>query len=258
MSVNIIDSQDNSENKLVKEIVSAINRAISEDVFDDYQRSGLDRQHSNSYNQLIWDHINDNLSHIADDHIIGDYTKRGFWNVYSMFDTQTGYIYSFMREKRFFQIANEHRKKHKKNTHYITALAFECNPDLEPIQMSFFPIKPDKAETKAIVDSICNDLSIPFDIVKGHRVILFETKHGALSLVRCCTVDRTLEIHDSIDLTSYININESIIIEEIDDPATRINNPTLGLKLRDKAKKKKELNDNIVLVDKDKEVQKTK
>lgn len=253
MSVNIIESLDNSENKLMKEIVSAINRAISEDVFDDYQRSGLDRQHSNSYNQLIWDHINDNLSHIADEHIIGGYTKRGFWNVYSMFDTQTGYIYSFMREKRFFQITKEQRKI----PHYITALASECNPDLEPTQMSFFPIESDKAETKAIVDCICNDLSIPFEIVKRHKVILFDTNHGILSSVRCCTADRTLEIHDSMELTSYININESIIIEEVDDLVAKSNNPTLGLKFKDKAKKKKELNDNIIWADNDKEERKT-
>lgn len=254
MSINTIDLLNNSEKKFMKEMVSAVNRAIVEDVSDDYQRSGLDRQHSNSYNQLIWDHINNNLSHIADEHIIGGYTKRGFWNVYSIFDTQTGYIYSFMREKRFFQIAKEYRK----NPHYITALASECNSTLKPRQMTFFPIEPDKAEMKAIVECICNDLSIPFEIIKGHKMILFDTKHGILSSIRCCIVDRTLEIHDSIELTSYININESVIIEEVDDLATKRNNPTLGLKLKDKAKKKKELNDNIVLADNHKEERKIK
>ena len=40
--------------------------------------------------------------------------------------------------------------------------------------------------------------------------------------------------------------------------ATKSNNPTLGLKLKDKAKKKKELNDNIVLADNYKEERKIK
>lgn len=100
-----------SEEKLMKEIVSAINRAISEDVSYDYQRSGLNRQYSNSYNQLIWDHINDNISHIGEEHITGGFTKRVFWNIYSLFDMRTGFIYSFMREKRFSQVTKECRKK---------------------------------------------------------------------------------------------------------------------------------------------------
>lgn len=96
MSINTIDLLNNSEKKFMKEMVSAVNRAIVEDVSDDYQRSGLDRQHSNSYNQLIWDHINNNLSHIADEHIIGGYTKRGFWNVFNI--RHTNWLYLFVYE----------------------------------------------------------------------------------------------------------------------------------------------------------------
>lgn len=242
----------NENNDLMQEVVSAINRAVSEDIFDDYQRSGLDRQHSNSYHQLIWDHINDNLGSINNDSIIGGFSKRGFWNVYSIFDVRTGIIYSFMKEKRFFQIAKEHRKI----PHYIQALASECNPNLESPQLSFFPMEPDRTESKYIVDGICNDLAIPFELIRGHKVILFQTNNGFLSGIRCCTVDRVLEIHDSVDLTHQININEAIIVEEIHEPGAKVNNPTLGLTFKEKAKKKKELNDNLVSTDKNEEKKK--
>ena len=79
-----------------------------------------------------------------------------------------------------------------------------------------------------------------------------------LTNVRCCTVDRMLEIHESVDLTPHINVLENIVVETVDDPISKSNNPTQGLKFTTKAKKKKELNDNLALATNDIKEEKTK
>lgn len=252
MKVTLLTSPINPEEELMKDIVSAINIAISENVSDDYQLLGLNPHNSNSFFQLIWDHINTNLSGIP--YVIGGYTKRGFWNMYTIFDPNTGYLYSFMREKRFFQIA----KKQKSTMHYVQAMATTCNDNLEPTQLTLFPMEPDKAEAKSIVDFICNSLGISSGDVKTHKIILFCTSHSMLTNVRCCTVDRMLEIHESVDLTPHINVLENIVVETVDDPISKSNNPTQGLKFTTKAKKKKELNDNLALATNDIKEEKTK
>ena len=252
MKVTLLTSPINPEEELMKDIVSAINIAISENVSGDYQLLGLNPYHSNSYFQLIWDHIHTNLSSIP--YIIGGYTKRGFWNMYTIFDPSTGYLYSFMREKRFHQIA----KRQKPTMHYVQAMATTCNDDLEPTQLTLFPMEPDKAEAKSIVDSICNSLGISSNNVKAHKVILFSTSHSMLTYVRCCTVDRMLEVHESINLTPYINVLENIVVEAVDDPISKSNNPTQGLKFTAKAKKKKELNDNLSFASSDIKEEKNK
>ena len=247
MKFMLLGSSNDFENKLIKDIVSAINKAISEDIVDDYQKLKLNPYRSNSFPQLTWDRINNNLSRIT--YVLGGYTKRGFWNMYSIFDRNTGYLYSFMREKRFYQIAKE--KRH--SMHYIQAMATIYNSELEPNQLSFFPMEPDKKEAQNIVNLICDSLGISSDIVKLHKVILFSTKNSILTNVSCCTVDRMLEVHETVDLTPFININESIVIEEVEDPVSKMNNPMQGLKFKPKAKERMELNDSLSIIEEDEE-----
>ena len=56
-----------------------------------------------------------------------------------------------------------------------------------------------------------------------------------------------------IDLTSYININENIVVEEVDEPNAKMNNPMQGLKFKPKAKERMELNDSLSIIEKDEE-----
>lgn len=241
MKNNINTALLHTKDEVITQIVAAINIAISENIYEDYQRSELDRLHSNSFYQRIWDHINNNLSKICLPNIIGGFTKRGFWNAYSLFDKETGLIYSFLREKRFREIA----RKIKTNPHYVQALAAQGNPDLQPPQMTFFSMEPDQTKSKYIFEQVCSDLMITPDMVKGHKVILFNGYNGILTSVRCCMIDWAFEIHNSIDLTSYINVYESVIVEEISEPISKTNNPSQGLKLKPKAKEKIALKDNL-------------
>lgn len=242
MKDNVNTSLLHTKDEVITQIVAAINIAISENISEDYQRSELERLHSNSFYLRIWDYINNNLSKIYLPNIIGGFTKLRFWNAYSLFDKKTGLIYSFLREKRFREIA----KKIKKNqNHYVKELAAQGNPNLQPTQMTFFSMEPDSTKSKCTFEKVCSDLMITSDMVKGHRVILFDGYNGILTSVRCCMIDWSFEIHDSIDLTPYINVYESVIVEEISEPILKTNNPSQGLKLKPKAKEKIALKDNL-------------
>lgn len=249
MKNNFPASLPNNEDEVMTQIVAAINTAITENINEDYKRSELNRLHSNSFYQRIWDHINNNLSKIDLPNIIGGFTKRGFWNVYSLFDKETGLIYSCLREKRFHEIA----RKAKTTPHYVQAIATHGNPDLQPTQMTFFSMQPDPIKSEYIFEQVCSGLMITSDMVKGHKVILFNGYNGILTSVQCCTVDWAFEIHDSIDLTSYINVYEPVIVEEISEPVSKINNPLQGLKLKPKAKEKIKLKDNLNFAKKEKD-----
>lgn len=244
MKNNFSTFSHNTKDKAMTQIVAAINTAISENIYEDYQRSELDHLKSNSFYQRIWDYINNNLSKIDLPNITGGFTKHGLWNAYSLFDKETGLIYSFLREKRFYEIA---RKITAYPQHYVRVLAAQGNSDLQPTQMTFFSMEPDQTKSEYIFEQVCSNLMITPDMVKGHRVILFNGYNGILTSVQCCMVDWAFEIHDSIDLTSYINVYEPVIVEEISDPISKTNNPSQGLKLKPKAKEKIALKNNLDL-----------
>lgn len=67
--------------------------------------------------------------------------------------------------------------------------------------------------------------------------------------IRCCAVNGLLEVCESIDLKPYVNINENVVVEEVSNPNTKSNNPSLGLKLKDRAKAKKNTKENINIKD---------
>ncbi len=253
MKDNINTSLLHTKDEVMAQIVTAIKVAITENIYEDYLCSELNQSKSNSFHQRIWDHINNNLSKIYLPNIIGGFTKHKFWNAYSLFDKETGLLYSFLKEKRFYEI----QKKIGTNQYYIKELAAQGNFDLQPKQKTFFSMEPDPTKSKCTFEKVCSDLMITSDMVKGYRVILFDGYNGILTSVQCCMVDWAFEIHNSIDLTPYINVYESVIVEETSEPISKTNNPSQGLKLKSKAKEKIKLKDNLNL-EKRKNIQKNK
>lgn len=244
MIVNFIKYDDCNQAKLMSSIVSAVYRAVSEDIINDLQRAEIGKSNSNSYYQRVWDYINRNICNIDLDFIVTGFTSRGPWNIAVLFDKLTGTVYTIMREKRFSELTREKRN----SVHYAQALASCFNDDLDLMQQSFFTYKPNDFEVQKAVRKICKDLEIPSEIVERHKIILFEASNDMLLSIRCCTINSALEICESVNLTSFININDIIIVEEVKELNTKVNDSTTTLKFRDKAKKKLNQNDNINII----------
>ena len=93
-------------------------------------------------------------------------------------------------------------------------------------------------QVNEIVNKIINDLAIPENIVKNHAIILFKSNSYELESIRCCIVNSNLSIVQEDDWSNYIELNESTIMDKVEMPASKNENPSNGLKFRQKAKEK--------------------
>ena len=109
MTVNFERLQNMISETVVEKIIAAINNAVTTDIAEDLQRTGLNKETSNSVPQRIWDLINRNITNILLPNLITGYTHPNPWNIVTAFDKETGVLYSFMREARFKEIVNINR-----------------------------------------------------------------------------------------------------------------------------------------------------
>lgn len=244
MTVNFERLQNMISETVVEKIIAAINNAVTTDIAEDLQRTGLNKETSNSVPQRIWDLINRNITNILLPNLITGYTHPNPWNIVTAFDKETGVLYSFMREARFKEIA-KHQQKH---VHYLKALTSGFNNDVESEQMSFFPEEqPNQFEVAKTIHQIAEDLNIPESIVRGHVLILFESKHEILHGVRACLVNGNLEICASIDLSHLIAVSSPVVVDEVVIPESMTNNPAQKLSLTPKARKRKNMQIDLAL-----------
>lgn len=244
MTVNCERLQKMITEDVVEKIVDAIYNAVTTDIAEDLQRAGLYEKTSNSVSQRIWDLINRNITNIQLPNLITGYTHRNPWNIVTAFDKSTAVLYSFMREARFKEIA-KHQQKH---VHYLQALTSGFNNDVEVEQMSFFSEEqPDQFEVARTIHQIVEDLNIPETIVRGHVLILFESKHEILHGVRACLVNGDLDICASIDLSHLIAASSPVVVDEAVIPESKANDSAQKLRLTPKAKKRKNMQMDLAL-----------
>ncbi|MCJ0438955.1 hypothetical protein J0W85_19830, partial [Clostridioides difficile] len=158
-----------------------------------------------------------------------------------IYDKNSKYLYVLMREQRYKELHNNINKREK--MHYVDILTKAFNGDLKaPIeQLSFFSIEfdnEDKIEIylQKLIDSINKDGAI----IEHHVLLLFnQTAEYELTSIRAVMVDTNLNIVSEQNLSSYISIEESTVVEKVDKTNPVANNPTLGLKLTAKADARK-------------------
>ncbi|AXU30885.1 DUF5986 family protein [Clostridioides difficile] len=168
-------------------------------------------------------------------------SKRGRWRMIFIYDKNSKYLYVLMREQRYKELHNNINKREK--MHYVDILTKAFNRDLKaPIeQLSFFSIEfdnEDKVEIylQKLIDSINKDGAI----IEHHVLLLFnQTAEYELTSIRAVMVDTNLNIVSEQNLSSYISIEESTVVEKVDKTNPAANNPTLGLKLTAKADARK-------------------
>lgn len=236
-------SLNDLERDFPEKVVNAINSAVTDDIKKDIRDSNLSRQDMNSYAARIWDLVNRNtdLAFKNDASIITGITTRGPWKLRPVFDKKSGIIFTIMREERFYSV----RKDPQNRKHYIGELACGLNHDLENLQQTLLEKPPIDEKIVATIKKISNDLSLSSDMIKNHAIILFSSTEDILKSVRCIMINPMFEECVSVSWNNFIKIRDSVIVDKISEPESKFNDPTHGLSLTAKAKKRKGTHSNL-------------
>lgn len=223
-------------------IVQCINDAVGDRIKEDVKRHRLVTQ--NSTPSRIWDLLNTDLcTKFNSPDCMAYKSKRGPWEMVMVYEKCSGFLYSIMREKRYKEVYNKIR--HRRRMHYVDILARHLNSDLISTtrQLSFIPTIPvtfeDQDKVVEAVQKLLENLLEDNVVLKRHVLVLFEGANFQLSSVRAVMVNSNLDIVAEEDWSKYISIEESIIVDQVEDANIPFNNPTRGLKLTAKADKRK-------------------
>lgn len=229
---------------IVSQIVQSINDAVGDKIKEDIRRNEL--KTFNSIPTRIWDLLNTDLCNIFETPDCMAYiTKRGPWQMVMVFEKKTGFLFTFMREKRFLEVQNEVGKRDK--MHYVDMLARHLNPDLlaPNDQISFLPPKfnDDEEILSASVKKLLENLIKDGAIAQRHVLVLFESSHNELISIRGVMIDSNLNIAVQKNWSSHIPVQESVVIDQIEDfNKTPSNNPSRNLKFTAKANARQKQN----------------
>lgn len=230
-----------ADRKLIEIVSDSISNAIGDDIKEDIKSQGLITH--NSTPTRIWDHLDTNLCKKFNGFdIVARPTKRGSWELVPIFERKTGFLYVLMRENRLKILRKESSKR--KSPHYAEALARTLNRDLQAryYQVPLMEVNEEKFDNedyiRKVVLKIFEDLNIPNNIVKRHALILFNDVNGILLSLRCCIIDSNLNTVEEDNWNEYIKVNESTVADEVIDETSKFNDPTSGLKYKQKAKDK--------------------
>ena len=223
-------------------ITQCISDAVGDKIKEDIRLHGLKTQ--NSTPTRIWDLLNTDLCrHFNGPDCMAYTSKRGPWEMILVYEKQSGFLYTFMREKRFSEIRAKVGKRRR--MHYVDMLVRHLNPDLKaPIgQTSMFPIHfDDEAQLAESVQALLVNLLEDGAVVRRHVLVLFESSRFILTSVRAVMVYTNLDIVAEKNWSSSISVEESVIAEQVEEPKNPANAPTRGLKLTAKAAARKESN----------------
>ncbi|WP_195986073.1 DUF5986 family protein [Clostridium sp. D33t1_170424_F3] len=223
-------------------ITQCISDAVGDKIREDVRLHGLRTQ--NSTPTRIWDLLNTDLCrHFNSPDCMAYTSKRGPWEMILVYEKQSGFLYTFMREKRFAEIRAKVGKRRR--MHYVDMLVRHLNSDLKaPIeQLSMFPTHfDDEARLAESIQTLLANLLEDGAIVRRHVLVLFESARFVLTSVRAVMVDTNLNIVSEQNWSSSILVEESVIADQVKEPKDPANTPARGLKLTAKATARKESN----------------
>ena len=152
-----------------------------------------------------------------------------------------GILFSIMREQRFTQLQKE-LAKNSKSTHYAVSLARILNVGVKNQQGCLFYVTDEEVDQRSadITSKLLQRLDIDSNLTEGFVMILIDADDTHLYSARMVLVNGALEICDEYSLKDYIQINEPIIVESVQEyPNGKPDDPSKNLKLTGKAEARK-------------------
>lgn len=223
--------------QIAAQIVHCIENAVGDGIREDIRKNKL--RTTNSVPSRIWDLLNTALldSLEATDCCVST-AHRGPWQMVVIFEKTSGSVITLMREKRFGELKKAQQRRSK--MHYVDMLPKMFNRELlaDCGQQTFLPKEfSDENDLAILVQRLLSDLVSDISIVRNHVLVLFDTNGFQLTSVRAVMITPDLEIASGCeaDWAKYISSNESIIVEQVDNPIDPTNDPHHGLKFKAKA-----------------------
>ena len=222
---------------LAAKIVRCVEDAVGDDIRTAIQNH--DGRIKNGVHGLIWDFLKNNISKELGNEecsIINAHRRR--WEMPVVFEKSTQCILTFMREKRFSTLQSNQKKRN--TMHYLDILTRQFNGDLIPGQEQlciFQPTFTNEDRAAELAHSILRDFESDIEIVQNHVLVLFETVGYQLTRIRAVMVTPSLEIakNGEQDWSAYISLDESTVVEKIENADSPSNQPNRNLRLTPKA-----------------------
>lgn len=218
-------------------VVKCIETAVGDGIREDLQKSKL--RTTNSKGSRIWDLLNTELLDSMDTiECSSAIANRGAWQMVVLFEKTSGCVMTLMREKRFAELKKA--QKRRKRMHYVDMLPKMFNSELlsDHDQIVLFPKEfEDEHDLAVLVQRLLCDLVSDISIVRNHVLVLFDTIGFQLTSVRAVMITPNLDVASGCEenWNKYISSNESVIVQQVEDPKSPANNPQHGLKLTQKA-----------------------
>ncbi len=241
----------NLSDKICRKIVECIHEALGDGIKEVVARNRLKTKNSVPF--LKWDILNTLLCDEFDTPDCMSYiAKRGAWKLILLYDKNTGFLFSFMRESRFNSLRKDFDKR--KKMHYIDILAMFLNEDLRakalqtklPLVFGKDKKFSDEERMHEIVHNFLIQLLEDQLLLSRHALILFDGTDYGLTSVRAVMIDTQMNIVEQENWNSYIPTDISIVADEISDSNADNGDPQHGLRFTSKSDRRKNMKNHKV------------
>ena len=191
----------------IQNIFECLSQAVGEDRQEASEHLGLKTHVSDPF--LKWDLIYRNLMNKFDKgNLKYSVTKRGMWTVLLLYDENSKFLFSFMRDSRFKDIKN---RKNASRPQYVQAL-INLNTELKAPekQIRLFEEEPKftQTELERTLEELCANFEGSIDTKNSrHVMVVFSDKYGSIDSLRAYLLDCDLDIvceQDWLDITKPI------------------------------------------------------
>lgn len=235
----------NENPELIRKIVYAIDKAVTQDVPQDKRENRLET--NNRQNFASGDYINDNLrKNVARGSIKLIPFKRYSWHGRIIVDSENKVTYTISTHQTLKTVIEKHKNKpHRSKPHYLETILHVENGDCEGVlkQMTFGDISPDFEKDIFDAETIEED----FDkIMQGgigridgykHYIIAYTAEYNAIIKIDLYLLDKDFDVVDKLDLIEYVTPDFASLtetqyqeIEELEE--SKVEEKPLLLKLR--------------------------
>jgi len=234
------------------EKASAFVGTVEHAVGDGIKENKIGHMTGNGTKNTIWDLIYTGfINTLTPTGCATGITGRGkLWELVSVFDPDTGFIFHAQRENRHKDLQRSWSKgKEKLNYAYCSTYMFNRGLPAQVHQLLLadctpcnFNSEPSASEIEKIgktTNQILSDLNISDKSVNGHVFILFESVGHMLKSIRAVMYNEKMALVAEKSLNDYISASESIIMDNASDYSDAANNPSHGLEFTKEAIKRK-------------------
>lgn len=208
MSSYYIPVDDNVKHQIVRLLSDAVQNDVKEIMSTHYF------EFFNSVHFLTWDCIYTRVyKRLNNENIICIKCKRGPWSFVLVYDLQSKYLYSFMKDKRLDQLILE--RKNRSAIHYLDALVTlntginELNIDMTNAeqQLELLPLEKDSDWLKAVEKILRDMLGIYYGKIEKYAIITFNQFKGEVQSVKVTLLSPNMDIIYQEDWSKFINVD---------------------------------------------------